>query len=74
MGFYVNGLEGTSPALERTKRHMKLKHWVVLAFAIIGVLAVFHYFQHQGGMNLGGSAGLNGMRVRAGAGVGGGGG
>jgi hypothetical protein len=47
---------------------MKLKHWVVLAFAVIGVLAVFHYMQHQGGVGLGGS--LNYGNGRFGAKVG----
>jgi hypothetical protein len=50
---------------------MKLKHWVFLAFVVIGVLATYHYFVQHKGVNLGGSVGLNGTRVRAGAGVGG---
>lgn len=49
---------------------MKLKHWIVLGFAIVGVFAAYHYFVQHKGMNIGGSVGLNGTRVRAGAGVG----
>lgn len=48
---------------------MKLKHWIVLGFAVLGVMYAYHYFVQHKGVNVGGMVGLNGSGVRAGAGI-----
>lgn len=50
---------------------MKLKHWVLTAFVVIGIIATYHYAVQHRGVSLSGMVGANGTKFAANAGVGG---
>lgn len=71
MGVHFARLERSSPSTERTIRNMKLKHWLFVGFALLGVLYAYHYLVQHRGVNVAGMVGVNGTRLGANAGVGG---